>query len=128
MASFEADFDSGSCHSFFSLQELENNKWFKIDIYLDFPHVAEYRGEEYLYYIKNMYVRIEDENKKSNSAKMHCFAVQNWRFSPFCALNPNRTALVGRDILRKFPLRIVLDSGKRTTTVFYNEECLNAKS
>jgi len=48
-------------------------------------------------------------------AKIYC--VLNWRQSPFVAINPNRTALIGRDILLHLKPQVLLDFAKRQTQI-----------
>jgi len=48
-------------------------------------------------------------------AKIYC--VLNWRMSPFVAINPNRTALIGRDIMFELKPRVLLDFDKRQTEI-----------
>jgi len=48
-------------------------------------------------------------------AKIYC--VLNWRQSPFVAINPNRTALIGRAILLELQPQVLLDFAKRQTEI-----------
>jgi hypothetical protein len=43
--------------------------------------------------------------------------VQGWRGSPFVRINPARTMLVGRDLLRAFGLTILLASSRAESEV-----------
>jgi hypothetical protein len=43
--------------------------------------------------------------------------VRDWKASPFVRINPQRTALVGRDLLRAFSLSLVLRSSEAETEV-----------
>ena len=43
--------------------------------------------------------------------------VPQWHTSPFVAINPNRIALVGRDLMLKLKPKIALDFDKRQTEI-----------
>jgi hypothetical protein len=47
--------------------------------------------------------------------------VENWRHSPFVAINPNRTALVGRGTMLKLQPMVGLDFANRQTEVEYRQ-------
>lgn len=48
--------------------------------------------------------------------------VRDWKASPFVRINPQRTALVGRDLLRAFSLSLVLRSSEAETEISTAEQ------
>jgi len=54
---------------------------------------------------------------ETRSVEILIACVQNWHSSPFVDINPNRTALIGRDTLLKLKPQVLLDFDKRQTEI-----------
>ncbi len=58
-----------------------------------------------------------DLSKKGITKVISVICVRNWQHSSLCLVNPARKALVGRNLLYEFPLRVELDGGARITKI-----------
>jgi hypothetical protein len=56
-----------------------------------------------------------DGTQKTSSQTILC--VRNWQQSPFVAVNPNRTALIGRSLCLAMQVKITLDFAQQVTSV-----------
>lgn len=74
-------------------------------------------GESYSFFTKKIDVKVSDNDLTHDSRKIAVRIIRDWVNSPFVKINKNRRALIGRDILRAFDLRVLLDSHKKETQV-----------
>lgn len=110
------DFDTGAFQSFISSEFVQRGIFNSIQDTRWNDHLA----KSYEYYTKKIPIEIEDVNGKKLVKKISVSVVKNWEETSFVSFNKNRKALLGRDILRAFELKIYLDSKNRVTYVeFY---------
>jgi hypothetical protein len=60
-------------------------------------------GNAYVFFITELRVGVADEVCNVKSAPIQCRCVMNWASSPLCHVNPQRQALVGRNLLLILP-------------------------
>jgi hypothetical protein len=72
-------------------------------------------GRNYMYRIFRLRVSIVDDSGTIHSALIDCRCIPDFRDSPLCKVNPNRQALIGRNILLRLSLRVELDGASCTT-------------
>jgi len=112
------DFDTGSNRTIFDLSGLKKKTIVSID-HFDFPMFAKHLDKEFRYYQIRINLEIVDQKGINKARELTCFAVDDWRNSPFVKVNPDRIGLAGRDILRKFSLIVALDSLNKKTKVYH---------
>jgi hypothetical protein len=106
------DFDTGAVQTFASDQIVRRSF---IDVFrrCDVPHM----GASFRFFTKRVDATIFDENGVSITKQLTVAVVENWDESPFKAVNVDRRALFGRDLLREFNVEFVLDSRAHQTRV-----------
>jgi hypothetical protein len=75
------------------------------------------------------FVRIELPSRSGKSLALDTWiaCVLDWRLSPFVALNPNRIALIGRDIMLELKPNVRLDFDARQTEILPAEKPRQAR-
>jgi hypothetical protein len=111
-----ADFDTGAVEVYAGAELLEGNG------IVTFPLATLWRqgqhlGQTYRYTRIPLQValRLDDGTEKSMIHPVLC--VRNWQQSPFVAVNPNRTALIGRSLCLATQAKILLDFAQQVTSV-----------
>jgi len=113
-----ADFDTGNPDvAAFSLDDLTK-------IGVQPPRPDELRSDIHLtrpfYYAwRTLKIGAKDQ-RAGRSISKACKCLVRWtdvRVNPFLLANPQRTGFVGRDVMLRFPLMIILDAAKRTTRI-----------
>jgi hypothetical protein len=66
---------------------------------------------------KTVYVEMSAVPKKTRPFATTVYCVDDWEGSPFIKINPNRTALIGRNLPLDLELNILLQFGKRRTEI-----------
>ena len=113
-----SDFDTGTRGVFLNLDELINYGIVnRLDSY-DFPMKERHLKRDYVAYIKRVKISVGVEKGKTDSLEFKSYCVSNWQKSPFCLINPDRKALIGRSILFKFKLKIELDGKEKATKAY----------
>ena len=116
----EADFDTGALDTYFDLDLLMQRgvvKAKKRKIYDESSHL----GKNYKYIAKSIRLELKDKNGQHRQIQILAARVKNWNSSPFVAINPNRTALVGRDTMLQLQPVVLLDFANRQTEVEYRQ-------
>ncbi|MDZ7362629.1 MAG: hypothetical protein ONB46_18175 [candidate division KSB1 bacterium] len=114
----EADFDTGAMDAYLDLDFLLQHRLIMVKkrkIMKDSSHL----GQNYRYITKSIWLGAKDKNGQHRHTKIVAICVANWRQSPFVAINPNRTALVGRDTMLQLQPAVLLDFANRQTEVEY---------
>jgi hypothetical protein len=70
----------------------------------------------YAYLVRTLTVALTADSQQ-REASQDVLCVLNWRQSPFVAINPNRTALVGRDLCLALQPIVTLNFADRTTNL-----------
>jgi len=113
----KGDLDTGAPNIFLDLDNLMSGGIINLNRF-EYPNRGIHLGKNYIYYVKRVTICINDEKGKTNSLEFNSYCVSNWQKSPFCAINPDREALVGRCVLFKFKLKIELDGKEKVTKVY----------
>ncbi|MGH7456187.1 MAG: hypothetical protein ACRENG_32835, partial [bacterium] len=79
-------------------------------------------SQRFTYVAKWLQVELPFNSSETRNLVARIFCVSNWRLSPFVALNPNRTALIGRDIMLELKPNVRLDFDKRRTEILPVEQ------
>jgi len=66
-------------------------------------------------------MELQDKNGQRRETGAVAILVKNWRTSPFVAINPKRTALVGRDTMLQLKPVVSLDFANCQTEVEYRQ-------
>jgi len=109
-----ADFDTGSPVIFLDLTVIED---IDIDISKHIEISNIHLRRTYDYVAPKVKIGVKTEQGKIKSDAFIVRAVANWENSPFCLPNPQRTALVGRNILLRLKLKTLLDGESKTTDI-----------
>jgi hypothetical protein len=110
-----ADFDTGSRHTFADADLLQRQGVIHL-LPTTLWAVGWHLNRSFRYTPKSLIVILTaaDGTQKTSSQTILC--VRNWQQSPFVAVNPNRTALIGRSLCLATQVKIT--SGLRPTSHF----------
>jgi hypothetical protein len=114
----EADFDTGAMDTYLNLDFLLQHRLIMVKkrkIMKDSSHL----GRNYRYITKSIWVEAKDKSGQRRQTRIVAICVTNWSHSPFVAINPNRTALVGRVTMLQLQPAVLLDFANRQTEVEY---------
>ncbi len=92
-----ADFDTGSASTFVSYEALSAQGIMQLlpsDVIRQMMHL----GQVFRFFVRTLELSLLANDGSERTVRLRTLCVLNWRQSPFVAVNPNRTALVGRDI------------------------------
>jgi len=110
------DFDTGCSHTFVDYNFLADQKIIQRETIEDFEK-HQHLNRDFIYVDKPVRVELPINSSATLILNTLISCVPNWNFSPFVALNPNRTALIGRDILLELKPQVLLDFAKRQTEI-----------
>jgi hypothetical protein len=115
-ASLIADFDTGSALSFVNFDFLLARKvvHHEIDEYIE---NSVHLNQPYECSLKTVTVTMALKSGEAVSLETEVYCVENWSNSPFVKINPNRIALIGRNLLLQFKLSTLLNFDKRQTGI-----------
>lgn len=102
------DFDTGAYCTFVSSNLVPKGD-------LNFLQEGEHLGRPYRYFTTQVPIALIEGTQLSVKRQMAVIVVEDWHESPFVCINPSRRCLFGRDVLRAFPVAIVLNSKNRLT-------------
>jgi len=83
----------------------------------DYTETFMHLNQPFSYIDKLLYVALPSHANAKRAIAKRISCVANWQESPFVAINPNRTALIGRDIMFELKPRVLLDFDKRQTEI-----------
>jgi hypothetical protein len=111
-----ADLDTGAVEVYTNAALLEGNG------IVTFPLATLWRrgqhlGQTYRYTRIPLQVALKADDGTEKGAIHSVLCVRNWQQSPFVAVNPNRTALVGRSLCLATQVKITLDFAQHVTSV-----------
>ncbi|MBC8235024.1 hypothetical protein H8E77_36225 [bacterium] len=110
----DADFDTGSPVIFLDLTIVED---IGIDVSRHIEISSVHLRRAYDYIISKVKIGVKTKQGDIKSSIFTIRAVVDWKNSPFCFVNPQRAALVGRNILLKLQLKTLLDGECKTTEI-----------
>jgi hypothetical protein len=115
----EADLDTGAMDCYCDLDLLTARGIVKIQPQ-EFEDTSEHLSQSFVYLTKRVWLALADEEGRINKCRTTVICVENWHNSPFTAINPTRTFLLGRSVLlEELKPRLVLDFAAKRTEVQY---------
>lgn len=120
------DFDSGASHTFVDYDFLLAQNIIR-------PAIGEeaethlHLNERFDYFDKFVRIELPSTSGEPRSLETWVSCVQDWNLSPFVTINPNRTALIGRDILLELQPQVLLDFAKRLTEIVAAKKLSSAR-
>lgn len=114
----DADFDSGAWEIYADLAHLIAARVIALDP-RDLRRTASHLSTSFQYFSKRLALLLIDAFGITHRIERNVICVSNWRNSPFCNINPRRTALIGRAPLLDLKPKVELDFGQHVTTVRY---------
>jgi hypothetical protein len=111
-----ADFDTGSRHTFADADLLQRQGVIHL-LPTTLWAVGWHLNRPFRYTPKSLIVILTAADGAQKTASQTILCVRNWQQSPFVAVNPNRTALVGRSLCLATQVKITLDFAQQVTSV-----------
>ncbi|MCI0691780.1 hypothetical protein L0337_07190 [candidate division KSB1 bacterium] len=115
-ANLVADFDTGSPFTFVSYDLLLGAQVVQRRSG-EYVEDAIHLGKAYQCVAKTVYVEMSAVSQKTRTFVTTVYCVDDWGGSPFVKINPNRTALIGRNLPLDLELNVLLQFGKRRTEI-----------
>jgi hypothetical protein len=112
--SLSADLDTGSPAVFLSREDVRGCG---VDLDILMPLTRFHLGRPYHYVVPTMKIAVPTQVGALPSGVFQVYAVKDWSNSPMTLVNPQRRALVGRNVLLRLGLEINLNGQSRSTTV-----------
>ncbi len=112
----EADFDTGNANlKAFDANKLGGNlsKFDALDL-----RETEHHGKPYTFYQKKVKICVKDESGTIRSIVTRVRLIKEWEGCGLLQFSPNRSAFVGRDMLRLLQIKAELDPTKKVTRVY----------
>ncbi|MDZ7360833.1 MAG: hypothetical protein ONB46_08920 [candidate division KSB1 bacterium] len=119
-ARLKADFDTGATHAYIDLNFLLRSGLLTIEVD-DYERESLHLNRRFRFFAKLLQFSVHDQNGKSKEAEVYTFCIKNWHKSPFVAINPNRTALIGRGLFHKLSPVVHLDFASRRTEIEFHD-------
>ncbi|MCS7263443.1 MAG: hypothetical protein NZ805_01270 [Armatimonadetes bacterium] len=114
-----ADFDTGALGLFTDYEQVMQQNLVQFTP-ADQWQLGEHLGQPFFYCPKPVVVAlIADDGTERSVSGVDIFCVLNWGQSPFVSVNPNRTALIGRDICLLLQPKITLNFEAKMTSVAF---------
>ncbi|MHC1733838.1 MAG: response regulator [Bacteroidales bacterium] len=113
---YRSDFDTGSDSTFLDFDELKSLELVEQGIF-DLEHESHHLNKKYRYIRKKMLISLIEQRNIISQKEINCVLVKDFKRSPFLDVNPNRSALTGRDMLNQMSVIVTLNSESRKTTV-----------
>ena len=120
------DFDTGSSHTFVDYDFLLKQNIVR-------PAIGEeaethlHLNERFDYFDKFLLIEFPSTSGEPRSLEAWVSCVLDWNLSPFIAINPNRTALIGRDLMLELKPNLSLDFDKKRTEILPAEKPRQAR-
>jgi hypothetical protein len=111
-----ADFDTGSRHTFADADLLQRQGVIHL-LLTTLWAVGWHLNRPFRYTPKSLIVILTAADGTQKTASQTILCVRNWQQSPFVAVNPNRTALIGRSLCLATQAKILLDFARQVTSV-----------
>ncbi|MGH7454987.1 MAG: hypothetical protein ACRENG_26760 [bacterium] len=116
VAEVVGDFDTGASHSFVDYDFLLAQNLI-MPVVGEFPKTSHHLNRSYEYVAKFLRFRLSSKDDETRVLETKICCVLDWHTSPFVKINPNRIALIGRDIMLELKPRVLLDFEKRQTEI-----------
>jgi hypothetical protein len=112
--------DTGAFECYGDLEILTGNGVVNLDAD-DLEHYSSHLSQSFAYFTKEVLIELSDASETSRQCRTTMICVDNWRDSPFVAINPARSMLVGRRVLLNLRPRVILDFDDRSTEVEFKK-------
>lgn len=116
----EADLDTGAYECYGDLELLSGNGIITLEPD-DFEYNASHLSRPYIYFAKEVLIDLVDATGTSRQCRTTMICVEDWRNSPFIAINSDRTLLLGRRLLLNLRPRLSLDFDAHLTAVEFKQ-------
>ncbi len=126
IVAFVGDFDTGASHTFVDHDFLTAQNVIQPEPE-DYPITSLHLNQRFTYVAKWLQIELPSTSVETRNLIARIFCVSNWRRSPFVALNPDRTALIGRDVMLELKPNLRLDFDKRQTEILPAEKPRQAR-
>ncbi|MCS7265783.1 MAG: hypothetical protein NZ805_13230 [Armatimonadetes bacterium] len=113
-----ADFDTGSPDCVVDADMLASQGIIQIAPFTPWRR-SSHLGQDFWYTRRSIEISLTAEDGTRSSVIHRVLCVRNWRQSPFVAINPNRVALVGRDLCLSLKPQVNLNFAQHQTTVHF---------
>jgi hypothetical protein len=110
------DFDTGANHTFVDHDFLIAHNIIQPEAG-DYTETHLHLNQKFVYVDKLIRIQLLSISEEVKTLETWICCVPNWHHSPFVALNPNRIALIGRDLLLELKPNVRLDFDKRQTEI-----------
>lgn len=117
----EADLDTGAVECYCSAELLLKHNVILPDT-KRFLKTSRHLSQPYAYFSLRLWVELLDQNGESRRRRTTMICVADWKNSPFVAINPRRTFLLGRKLLLHLRPRVTLDFDARPSEVQFKEQ------
>jgi len=114
----QADFDTGAVGAYFDQEILLRSNVVK-KRNRDVEKISEHLSQSFRYIQKPLALEVTDKHGNSKRVGLMALCIEDWQSSPFVAINPQRTALVGRQTFLKLQPVVHLDFASRQTEIEY---------
>jgi len=110
------DFDTGASHTFVDYDFLVVKNLLQPEVG-DYYEISRHLSQSYHYVAKSFRFQLSSKAGKIHAFDAMIYCVPDWRASPFVKINPDRIALIGRDLLLALKPKVLLDFEKRRTEI-----------
>ncbi len=110
------DFDTGASSTFVDYEWLVKQKLVHLQIQED-AESSHHLNQTYAYLPRSFVVEIASKPGGAQALEITIACVIDWKNSPFVKVNPDRVALVGRDVLLALRPKVLLDFDARRTEI-----------
>ncbi len=112
------DFDTGARMIFADFEFLQTAQVVKLRR-AQVVRSAFHFSRRYMYLPKRVTIALQDTSGVTREARQTINCVLDWQKSPFTQVNPNRTALIGRETLLELKPKVLLDFSRNVTVVCF---------
>jgi hypothetical protein len=110
------DFDTGAAQTFANYDFLASRNLIRSEIGDDYDS-SRHLSRSFNYVTKPLHFKLFSKSGKTYDLQTNINCVLNWHASPFIKINPQRVALIGRDLLLALKPKVLLDFEKRQTEI-----------
>jgi len=113
---FVGDLDTGATHTFVDYDFLANRSIIQY-VDGDYSEASFHLNQRYSYVAKFLRITLSAISGQTYTVDTWVHCVPRWYSTPFVAINPDRVALIGRDILLALKPKVLLDFEQHQTEI-----------
>jgi hypothetical protein len=110
------DFDTGSSGTFVDYDFLRDRNLIQPEVG-DYYEISRHLNQSFHGVAKSLRFKLSSKTGETFAFEAMIYCVSDWQTSPFVKINPDRVALVGRDLLLTLKPMILLDFNERQTEI-----------